>query len=63
VGASGSNWSTTVNNNVDAVNELLLDDPAVTEIGFFGPGTSPKPFSAVTGLLFVKKAGPPTCSP
>jgi hypothetical protein len=62
VGASGSNWSTTVNDKVDAVNELLLDDPALTEIGFFGPATSPKPFSAVTGLLFVKKAGPPTCS-
>jgi hypothetical protein len=62
VGASGTTWSRTVNAQVDAVNQLLSNDPALSAIGSLAPAINPKPFSTVTGLLFVKRAGPAACS-
>ncbi len=62
LGASGTTWSKTVNGQVNAIDELLFDVPALQEIGFMAPATVPKPYSAVTGLLFVKGQGPALCT-
>jgi hypothetical protein len=62
IGASGTTWSRTVNTQVEAINELLFNAPALQEIGSLIPATSPKPYSAVTGLLFVKGHGPALCA-
>jgi hypothetical protein len=62
IGASGSTWHKTVNAQVDAINQLLFDAPALKEIGAMAPASTPKPYSAVSGLLFVKERGPTLCT-
>jgi mannosyltransferase len=62
IGASGTTWSRTVNAQVEGINDLLFNAPALQEIGSLTPATAPKPYSAVTGLLFVKGRGPALCS-
>jgi hypothetical protein len=62
IGASGTTWSKTVNAQVVAINELLFDAPALQEVGALSPASTPKPYSAVNGVLFVKRRGPTLCT-
>ena len=54
VGSSGTMWSKTVSSDVSAVNRLLFMDRGLGDVRTFSQATTPKPFSAVTGLLFTR---------
>lgn len=54
VGSSGTKWSRTVSTDVSAVNRLLFMDSGLGDVRTFDQATKPKPFSAVTGLLFTR---------
>lgn len=62
VGAAGTRWSGAVSADVRSINQLLVDDPALSDRRALSPATRPRPFSAVTGLLFTKTAGLPACT-
>jgi mannosyltransferase len=61
LGASGSTWSRTVTTQVAAVDRLIAADRGLAQIGAFTMATKPKPFSAVTAVLFAKREGRTTC--
>ncbi|MGI8491661.1 MAG: hypothetical protein ACR2KC_01975, partial [Acidimicrobiales bacterium] len=61
VGASGSAWSRSAHHQVAAIDELVGGDRALTPIRLYTDHTHPKPFSAVTGELFVKVAAEQAC--
>ena len=61
VGSSGTRWSRTVNSDVVAVNRLLLADRGLQQTRTLAPAISPKPFSAVTGLIYTKTSSAPVC--
>jgi len=61
VGASGTKWSRTVNLEVEAINRFLLDDSGLAETASVAPGIAPRPYSAVTGLIFTKTGGATSC--
>lgn len=61
VGSTGTRWSRTVTADVVAVNRLLLADPGLQPAGTLAPAISPKPFSAVTGLLYTKVSSAAAC--
>ena len=60
LGASGTRWARTVNAKVVAVN-ALLNSPGLTRLTSFEEAIQPKPYSAVTGLLFVRTTGAVSC--
>jgi mannosyltransferase len=61
IGASSSTWSKAANGKVTAIDQLLASQPSLVPTMSFIEGTTPKPFSAVVGELFVKQAGGVTC--
>ena len=61
LGATGSAWSRAVNGQVIADNSFLRRDPALTAVGFYTEGLSPRPFSPVDGVLFQKTSAAPAC--
>ncbi len=61
LGATGSAWSRAVNSRVLADDRLLRRDPALTPIGLYTPGLSPKPFSPVDGVLYLKTSAARAC--
>ncbi|GAC1604881.1 MAG: hypothetical protein NVS3B21_34300 [Acidimicrobiales bacterium] len=61
VGSSGTRWSRTVTSDVVAVNRLLLADRGLQQTRTLAPSISPKPFSAVTGLIYTKTSSAPVC--
>ena len=62
VGASGTQWSRTVNGRIAGVNAVVRGDPALMLTAAFGQGVVPKPFSAVTASLFTKITSESACS-
>ncbi|GAC1517361.1 MAG: hypothetical protein NVS1B12_02360 [Acidimicrobiales bacterium] len=61
VGSSGTRWSKTVNADVGAVNKMLFMDRGLGDVRTFSQATRPKPFSAVTGLLFTRTSSVSAC--
>ncbi|HET9076628.1 MAG TPA: glycosyltransferase family 39 protein [Acidimicrobiales bacterium] len=61
LGASGSAWSKAVAKQVSADDNLLRRDPALTVIGIYHPGLSPRPYSPVDGVLFLKTSTARAC--
>lgn len=61
LGASGSVWSRTVNDQVSEVDTLLSADPGLTFTGFYTPALHPRPFSPVDALMFRKTAPRAAC--
>lgn len=61
LGATGSAWSRAVNGRVLGDERLLRRDPALTPIGLYTPGLSPRPFSPVDGVLYLKTSAAPAC--
>ena len=61
VGSSGTRWSKTVNDDVSAVNKMLFMDRGLGDVRTFSQATRPKPFSAVTGLLFTRTSSVSAC--
>lgn len=61
VGSSGTRWSSTVSTDVSAVNRLLFMDRGLGDVRTFSQATKPKPFSAVTGLLFTRTSSVSAC--
>jgi Tfp pilus assembly protein PilW len=61
IGASGSKWATTVAHQVSAVAAMVDSDPGLAMTTSFSMAIYPKPFSAVTGVLFTKGTGKALC--
>lgn len=61
IGASGSAWSRAVGSQVVADDDFVRRDPALTPVGLYTPGLSPKPFSPVDGVLFLKTSAARAC--
>ncbi len=61
LGATGSAWSRAVSSRVLADDRLLRRDPGLTPIGLYTPGLSPKPFSPVDGVLYLKTSAARAC--
>ena len=61
LGANGTAWSRAVNGQVIADDSFLSRDPALTPVGLYTPGLSPKPFSPVDGVLFLKTSTARAC--
>jgi mannosyltransferase len=61
VGTSGSTWSRAAHRQVVRIDALLGHDPALQLERSFTEGVSPKPYSPVIGVLFVKVSDQTTC--
>ncbi|MHB1534051.1 MAG: glycosyltransferase family 39 protein [Acidimicrobiales bacterium] len=61
LGASGSAWSRAANTQVRDIDYLLGTDPSLVAARSLTQASSPRPYSAVVGELFVKIPGPTPC--
>jgi mannosyltransferase len=61
VGASGSAWSRAAHDQVDRVEALLGEDPALQLMQSFSEDISPKPYSPVIAVLFTKVSDRTSC--
>ncbi|HUJ64051.1 MAG TPA: glycosyltransferase family 39 protein [Acidimicrobiales bacterium] len=62
LGASGSAWSTAVNAQVAAVDDMVMRSRSLTAVGLYRQAIKPKPFSPVKAELFAKTSGLATCA-
>ncbi len=62
LGASGTSWSIAVNNQVRAVDEMVIDDPSLMAVGFYDQAMKPRPFSPVNAVLYRKASSAAACS-
>jgi mannosyltransferase len=61
LGASGTSWSRSVNDQVLAVNEMVILARSLRAVGFYDQAIKPVPFSPVTAELFQKTSRLATC--
>jgi hypothetical protein len=62
LGAAGSAWSRAVAGQIHAVDGFLSTDRALTKVGVFTPGVSPRPYSPVSAVLWKKTTDTPSCA-
>jgi mannosyltransferase len=62
VGASGSAWSRAAHQQVVSIATMLARDPALQLKQSFAEAISPKPYSPVIAVLFVKVSSRSTCA-
>jgi 4-amino-4-deoxy-L-arabinose transferase-like glycosyltransferase len=61
LGASGTDWSTAVNDQVAAVDEMVVHDPSLVAMGFYDEAMKPRPFSPVNAVLYRKISAAAAC--
>ena len=61
LGASGTAWSTAVNDQVSAVDEMVIHDPSLVATGFYDQAMKPRPFSPVNAVLYRKVSTAAAC--
>jgi mannosyltransferase len=61
LGASGTAWSTAVNHQVEAVDDMVVHDASLAAVDFYGQAMKPRPFSPVTATLYRKVTDAGAC--
>jgi 4-amino-4-deoxy-L-arabinose transferase-like glycosyltransferase len=61
LGKSGTLWSRAVYHQLVAVNDLIIQDPALKLVAVYQPHLKPAPYAPVYGMLFVKTSELPAC--
>jgi hypothetical protein len=61
LGKSGTVWSKAVQHQLVAVDELIIQDPALKLVAVYRPRLKPAPYAPVYGMLFVKTSALTAC--
>jgi 4-amino-4-deoxy-L-arabinose transferase-like glycosyltransferase len=63
LGKSGTKWSKAVYQQLVAVGDLIIQDPALKLVAVYNPDLKPAPYAPVYGMLFVKTNYSSACRP